>query len=139
MLSPELFLFPSMTDAHCIPRHSGPAGKRMSRFDIPARSVIARRYCRTSRCPHRTTSDEPSRSVIFVWVFNRSNRKGARARHKARSFFERYNIVSECDLVDTAKKRNVLHPAARPPEGGSHTSDRGYMSDRGELPPPNVT
>jgi hypothetical protein len=32
--------------------------------------------------------------------------------------------VSECDLVEAAKKLNVLQPAALPPEGGSHTSDR---------------
>ena len=44
--------------------------------------------------------------------------------HKTHSVFERYNIVSECDLVDAAKKLNVLQPAALPPEGGSHTSDR---------------
>jgi hypothetical protein len=40
--------------------------------------------------------------------------------HKTRSVFERYKIVSECDLVEAAKKLNVLQPAALPPEGGSH-------------------
>jgi hypothetical protein len=30
--------------------------------------------------------------------------------HKTRSVFERYNIVSECDLVEPAKKLNVLSP-----------------------------
>ena len=44
--------------------------------------------------------------------------------HKTRSVFERYNIVSECDLVEAAKKLNVLQPAALPPEGRSHISDR---------------
>ena len=32
--------------------------------------------------------------------------------HKTRSVFERYNIVSECDLVEAAKKLNTLQPVA---------------------------
>ena len=44
--------------------------------------------------------------------------------HKTRSVFERYNIVSECDLVEAAKKLNAIQPVSRPPEGGSRTSGR---------------
>ncbi len=48
--------------------------------------------------------------------------------HTTRSVFERYNIVSECDLVEAAKKLNVLQPAVLPPQGGSHTSDRDGLA-----------
>ena len=49
--------------------------------------------------------------------------------HKTRSVFERYNIVSECDLVEAARKLNVIQPAAAlPPEGGNPTSDRDGLA-----------
>jgi hypothetical protein len=34
--------------------------------------------------------------------------------HKTRSVFERYNIVSACDLVEAAKKLNAIQPTVRP-------------------------
>jgi hypothetical protein len=34
------------------------------------------------------------------------------------------HIGSECDLVEAAKRLNVLQPADLPPEGGSYSSDR---------------
>jgi ribonuclease HI len=36
--------------------------------------------------------------------------------HKTRSVFERYNIVSECDLVEAAKKLNAMHSVRLKPD-----------------------
>jgi hypothetical protein len=50
--------------------------------------------------------------------------------HKTRSVFERYNIVSECDLVEAAKKLNTLQPVPLVSDRDGHNSgtvepDRG--------------
>src|ERR1700737_371231 len=40
--------------------------------------------------------------------------------HKTRSVFERYNIVSECDLVAAAKKLNAIQPVQLPTDFDPH-------------------
>ena len=40
--------------------------------------------------------------------------------HKTRSMFERYNIVSECDLVEAAKKLNAIQPVQLPADSDPH-------------------
>ena len=44
--------------------------------------------------------------------------------HKTRSVFERYNIVSECDLVEAAKKLNAIQPLRRAASKESAAFDR---------------
>jgi hypothetical protein len=50
----------------------------------------------------------------LFWQPGRKNRyrrcdRDALTGYKTRSLFERYNIVSECDLVEAAKKLNDFH------------------------------
>jgi integrase len=94
-------------------------GKRITTF-IKAFSAA----CTKAGCPGRIPHDlrrTAVRNLVRAGVPERVAMQ--MTGHKTRSVFERYNIVSECDLVEAAKKLNILLPAL-PPEGGSHTSDR---------------
>jgi hypothetical protein len=80
--------------------------------------------CTKAGCPGRIPHDlrrTTVRNLVRAGVPERVTMQ--MTWHKTRSVFERYNIVSECDLVEAAKKLNVLQPAALPAEAGSHPSD----------------
>ena len=48
--------------------------------------------------------------------------------HKTRSVFERYNIVSECDLIDAAKKLNAIQPVRFPAVSDPHGHNLGTVA-----------
>ena len=48
--------------------------------------------------------------------------------HKTRSVFERYNIVSECDLVEAAKKLNAIQPVQLPADSDPHGHNLGTIA-----------
>jgi hypothetical protein len=54
--------------------------------------------------------------------------------HKTRSVFERYNIVSQCDLVEAATKLDTLHSVRLKPdttsEDGPTNQDRDGLARR---------
>src|SRR5688572_26827146 len=99
-------------------------GKRITTFIKAFRAACTKAGC-PGRIPHdlRRTA---VRNLVRAGVPERVAMQ--MTGHKTRSVFERYNIVSECDLVEAAKKLNALQPAALPPEGGSHTSDRDGLA-----------
>jgi hypothetical protein len=55
--------------------------------------------------------------------------------HKTRSVFERYNIVSECDLVEAARKLNAIQPAQLPADSRSSRAQLGHSRPSERLPP----
>ena len=99
-------------------------GKRITTFIKAVRAACTKAGC-PGRIPHdlRLTA---VRNLVRAGVPERVAMQ--MTGHKTRSVFERYNIVSGCDLVEAAKKLNVLQPAALPPDGGSHTSERDGLA-----------
>jgi integrase len=103
-------------------------GRRITTFLKTFRTACTKAGC-PGRIPHdlRRTA---VRNLVRAGVPERVAMQ--MTGHKTRSVFERYNIVSECDLLEAAKKLNAIQPASLPPafdmaqarEGGSHTSDR---------------
>jgi hypothetical protein len=81
-------------------------GKRITTFIKAFRAACTKAGC-PGRIPHdlRRTA---VRNLVRAGVPERVAMQ--MTGHKTRSVFERYNIVSECDLVDAAQKLNVLQP-----------------------------
>jgi hypothetical protein len=53
--------------------------------------------------------------------------------HKTRSVFERYNIVSECDLVEAAKKLNAIQPVSPANPASNFRSRRACLDEAAQL------
>ena len=86
-------------------------GKRITTFIKAFRAACTKAGC-PGRIPHdlRRTA---VRNLVRAGIPERVAMQ--MTGHKTRSVFERYNIVSECDLVEAAKKLNAFQPVT-PPE-----------------------
>ena len=86
-------------------------GKRITTFIKAFRAACTKAGC-PGRIPHdlRRTA---VRNLVRAGIPERVAMQ--MTGHKTRSVFERYNIVSECDLVDAAKKLNARAGAIGPP------------------------
>jgi integrase len=82
-------------------------GKRITTFIKAFRAACTKAGC-PGRIPHdlRRTA---VRNLVRAGIPERVAMQ--MTGHKTRSVFERYNIVSECDLVDAARKLNAFEPA----------------------------
>ena len=101
-------------------------GKRITTFIKAFRGTCTKGGC-PGRIPHdlRRTA---VRNLVRAGVPERVAMQ--MTGHKTRSVFECYNIVSECDLVDAAKKLNTLQPVPPASDRDGHNSgtvepDRG--------------
>jgi hypothetical protein len=81
-------------------------GKRITTFIKAFRAACTKAGC-PGRIPHdlRRTA---VRNLVRAGIPERVAMQ--MTGHKTRSVFERYNIVSECDLVEAAKKLNAMQP-----------------------------
>jgi len=81
-------------------------GKRITRFTKAWRNA-----CEKAGTPGRIPHDlrrTAVRNLVRAGIPERVAMQ--MTGHKTRSVFERYNIVSECDLVEAAKKLNAMQP-----------------------------
>jgi integrase len=88
-------------------------GKRITTFIIKA----FRAACTKAGCPGRIPHDlrrTAVRNLVRAGIPERVAMQ--MTGHKTRSVFERYNIVSECDLVEAAQKLNLLQPVRLKPD-----------------------
>ena len=94
-------------------------GKRITRFTKAWRNA-----CEKAGSPGRIPHDLRRTAVRNLVRAGIPERVAMQLTgHKTRSVFERYNIVSECDLVEAAKKLNAMQPL-RPAASESATFDR---------------
>jgi integrase len=82
-------------------------GKRITTFIKAFRAACTKAGC-PGRIPHdlRRTA---VRNLVRAGIPERVAMQ--MTGHKTRSVFERYNIVSECDLLDAARKLNAFQPS----------------------------
>ena len=87
-------------------------GKRITTFIKAFRAACSKAGC-PGRIPHdlRRTA---VRNLVRPGIPERVAMQ--MTGHKTRSVFERHNIVSECDLVEAAKKLNLLQPVRLKPD-----------------------
>src|SRR5438270_8347482 len=96
-------------------------GKKVKGKPIVRFTRAWRKACEKAGCPGRIPHDlrrTAVRNLVRAGIPERVAMQ--MTGHKTRSVFERYNIVSECDLVEAAKKLNAIQPVQLPADSDPH-------------------
>ena len=104
-------------------------GKKVKRKPIVRFTKAWRKACAEAGCPGRIPHDlrrTAVRNLVRAGIPERVAMQ--MTGHKTRSVFERYNIVSECDLVEAAKKLNAIQPVQLPTHSDHHGHNLGTVA-----------
>src|SRR5437899_5328958 len=92
-----------------------------------------RKACEKAGCPGRIPHDlrrTAVRNLVRAGIPERVAMQ--MTGHKTRSVFERYNIVSECDLVEAAKKLNAIQPVQFATDSDPHGHNLGTVAHQND-------
>jgi len=104
-------------------------GKKVKGKPIVRFTKAWRKACAQAGCPGRIPHDlrrTAVRNLVRAGIPERVAMQ--MTGHKTRSVFERYNIVSECDLVEAAKKLNAIQPVQLPIDSDPHGHNLGTVA-----------
>jgi integrase len=108
-------------------------GKKVKGKPIVRFTKAWRKACAKAGCPGRIPHDlrrAAVRNLVRAGIPERVAMQ--MTGHKTRSVFARYNIVSECDLVEATTKLNAIQPTQLSADSDPHGHNLGTVAHQND-------